>query len=54
MSAAAMLHYSHNALEDLRLFCGSSGIHFTGGGMLLPLVENRDQFVVRAADYGID
>jgi hypothetical protein len=53
-SAAAMLHYSHQALEDLRLFCVHSGIHFTGGGMILPMPQNKDQFVVRASDYGLE
>jgi len=55
MSAAAILHYSHQALEDLRLFSVHSGVHFMGGGgMILPMPQNRDQFVVRAADYGLD
>jgi hypothetical protein len=55
MSGAAMLYYSHKALEDLRLFSTKGGIHFLGrGGMILPLPQNRDQFVVRAADYGLD
>jgi hypothetical protein len=54
MSAAAMLHYSHQALEDLRLFSVHAGIHFWGrGGMLLPMPQNRDQFPVRASDYGL-
>jgi hypothetical protein len=53
-SAAAMLHYSHKALEDLRLFSVQNGIHFWGGGsMILPMPQNRDQFVVRASDYGL-
>ena len=55
MSAAAMLHYSHQALEDLRIFAMQSGIHFTGGGaMILPMPQNKDQFVIRATDYGIE
>jgi hypothetical protein len=55
MSAAAMLHYSHQALEDLRLFSVKTGIHFwTRGGMILPMPENRDQFPIRASDYGVE
>ena len=54
MSAAAMLHYSHQALEELRLFSGKVGIHFWGaGGMILPMPQNRDQFPIRASDYGV-
>jgi hypothetical protein len=54
MSGSAMLHYSHQALEDLRLFCGGNGIHFLGkGGMILPMPQNKDQFIIRAADYGL-
>jgi hypothetical protein len=53
-SAAAMLHYSRKALEDLRLFSVQNGIHFWGGGsMILPMPQNRDQFAVRASDYGL-
>jgi hypothetical protein len=54
MSAAAMLHYSHQALEELRLFSVKIGIHFWGGGsMILPMPQNRDQFPIRASDYGV-
>ena len=55
MSAAATLHYSHQALEDLRLFSGKTGIHmWTRGSAILPLPQNRDQFPIRASDYGME
>jgi hypothetical protein len=55
MSAAAMLHYSHQALEELRIFSVTNGIHFWGrGSMILPMPQNRDQFPVRASDYGLE
>jgi hypothetical protein len=54
MSAAAMLHYSHQALEELRLFATQSGIHFMGRSAIVPMPQDRDKFVIRAADYGIE
>lgn len=55
MAAAAMLHYSHQALEDLRLFSVKTGIHsWTRGSMILPMPQNRDQFPIRASDYGAE
>jgi hypothetical protein len=54
MSGAAMLHYSHQALEDLRLFATKSGIHFWAkGGTILPMPQIKDQFMIRASDYGL-
>ena len=45
VSAAAMLHYSHQAPEDLRLFSIKNGIHlWARGSMTLPMPQNRDQF----------
>jgi hypothetical protein len=55
MSAAAMLHYSHQALDELRLFSVKIGIHFwTRGSMVLPMPQNRDQFPILASDYGTE
>jgi hypothetical protein len=51
-AAAALLHYAHLTLENLRSF-------YTGNierhrGMVLPMIQNRDQFIVRAADSGLE
>jgi hypothetical protein len=55
MCAAAMLHYSYQALEDLSLFSVKNGVHLrTGKSMILPMPQNRDQFPVRASDYGME
>jgi hypothetical protein len=55
VSAAAMLHYSHQALEDLRLFSVKNGIRlWATGSMILPMPQNRDQFPVRGSDYGME
>ncbi|HEV2245269.1 MAG TPA: methylamine utilization protein MauJ [Terriglobia bacterium] len=53
IASAGMLLYAHRLLEDLRHFCIQNGI--TGRGpAILPLPENRNQFVVRASDHGMD
>jgi hypothetical protein len=52
IGASALLRYAHQALEDLRIFCGA-GVPGVQGGTILPLVTNRDQFFVRAEDYGL-
>lgn len=55
MSAAAMLQYSHQALEELRLFSVKTGIQFWArGSMILPMPHNRDQFPIRASDHGVE
>lgn len=51
--AAAMLHYAHLTLEELRLFY-TSKIGAITRGSILPTVENKDQFVVRASDFGLE
>jgi len=51
ISAAALLYYSQKALQDLRLFC-INRIQFPHGS-ILPMIQDRDQFVVRAADHGM-
>lgn len=53
IGAAALLRYAHRVLEELRLFC-SRRIPFAGGAHILPMPQNRDQFIVRAADYGLE
>jgi hypothetical protein len=53
VGAAALLRYAHRVLEELRLFC-SNRIPFAQGGMILPMPQNRDQFTVRARDYGLE
>jgi hypothetical protein len=47
------LRYAHRVLEELRLFC-SQRIPFARGAMILPMPQNRDQFIVRACDYGLE
>jgi len=53
-SGAAMLYYSHKALEALRIFCSQNGIGTMGRGSILPLVQNREQFIVRASEHGLE
>ena len=53
VGSSALLRYAHRVLEDLRLFC-TRHMLFPMRGMILPLPENRDQFVVRARDYGLE
>lgn len=53
VGSSALLRYAHRVLDELRLFC-TQRIPFVRGGMILPLPQNRDQFVVRARDYGLE
>lgn len=53
VGSAALLRYAHRVLEELRLFC-SQRIPFARGAMILPMPQNRDQFIVRARDYGLE
>ena len=53
IGASALLRYAHRVLEELRLFC-SQRIPFARGSMVLPMPQNRNQFVVRATDYGLE
>src|SRR5260370_24880570 len=53
IGSSALLRYAHRVLEDLRLFC-TQRMLFARGAMILPMQENRDQFVVRARDYGLE
>jgi hypothetical protein len=53
IGSSALLRYAHRVLEDLRLFC-NRGVSFFSGSAILPLPENRDQFVVRARDHGLE
>jgi hypothetical protein len=54
VGASALLRYAHRVLEDLRLFYVGHPSLGQRGAMLLPLPENRNQFVVRAQDYGLE
>jgi hypothetical protein len=53
VASSAMLRYAHAVLEELRLFCVGR-IPFSTGSTILPLPANRDQFVVRASDHGVE
>jgi hypothetical protein len=53
VGSSALLRYAHRVLEELRLFC-SQRIPFARGGIILPQPQNRDQFVVRAREYGLE
>jgi hypothetical protein len=53
IGSSALLRYAHRVLEDLRLFC-TQRMLFARGAMILPMQENRDQFVVRASDYRLE
>jgi hypothetical protein len=53
IGSSALLRYAHRVLEDLRLVC-TQRMLFARGAMILPMQENRDQFVVRARDYGLE
>jgi len=55
VGSAALLTYAHRVLEELRIFCSQRNL--TGaprGGMIMPMPGNRDQFIVRAKDYGLE
>ena len=53
IGAAALLRYAHRVLEDLRLFY-IKHLGATQGGMILPTPEHRDQFAVKATDFGLE
>jgi hypothetical protein len=53
VSASALLRYAHRVLEDLRLFCARHML-FAAGAMILPIPQNRTQFVVRAREHGLE
>jgi hypothetical protein len=54
VGGSALLRYAHRVLEDLRMFFVKHPALGHGGAMILPMPENRDQFVVRAGDYGLE
>ena len=54
IGASALLHYGHRLLEDLRLFCVRHMLAYAQGAFMLPMPENRDQFIVRANEYGLE
>jgi hypothetical protein len=51
--SSGLLRYAHRLLEELQLFCGKHGL-IARGPAILPLPENRDQFIVRARDQGLE
>ena len=54
IASAALLKYAHQLLESLRLFCVQNVPMLLPGPAILPLPQNRDQFIVRARDQGIE
>lgn len=48
---SALLYYAHLSLERLQTFYTQKIGRM--GGQILPMVQNRDQFIVRASTYGI-
>lgn len=53
VGSAALLRYAHRVLEELRLFC-TRNVPFFVGSAILPTLENRHQFIVQAAEYGLE
>ncbi len=51
-AAVALLHYAHNALESLRHFYTNK--LESHRGMVLPMVQNRHEFIVRASELGYE
>lgn len=54
IGASALLRYAHRVLEELRMFYMGHPALWQQGSMILPMRENRDQFIVRARDYGLE
>jgi hypothetical protein len=51
-AASALLHYAHLSLEDLRNFYSK---HVPQrGSHILPMLQYKDQFIVRASAYGLE
>jgi hypothetical protein len=53
VSAAALLYYAHGALEGLRSFY-TKEIGSIPLGSVLPTIEQRDRFIVRASDFELE
>jgi hypothetical protein len=53
VGSAALLRYAHRVLEELRQFASQRMLWATGA-MILPMPQDRAQFVVRASDYGLE
>jgi hypothetical protein len=51
-AAVALLHYAHNTLESLRRFYTDKLESHCG--MVLPMVQNRHEFIVRASELGYE
>lgn len=54
VASAALLRYAHRVLDELRLFCVRRISLITAGAAILPSPKHRDQFLVRAKDYGLE
>ena len=53
IGSAGLLKYAHRLLESLRLFCVRH-VPMIQGATILPMPENRDEFIVRARDHGLE
>lgn len=53
IGSAGLLKYAHRLLETLRLFC-IQHVPMIHGSVMLPMPENRDQFIVHASSYGLE
>ena len=51
-AAAALLHYAHLSLEELRMFYVENAGPM--GSQTLPMLQYREKFIVRASDYGLE
>lgn len=53
-AASALLLYAHRMIEVLRQYYARNLEARLMGGMMLPTPANRDLFIVRASDYGLE
>lgn len=54
VAASALLLYAHRMLEVLRQYYNRYLESRLMPGMVLPTLENRDVFIIRATDYGLE
>jgi hypothetical protein len=52
IASAALLHYAHLSLEELRMFYVDNAGPM--GSQILPMLQYREKFIVRASDYGVE
>ena len=50
-ASALLLHYTHEAVNDLRVFFNQNISSHLYKGSILPEIENRKQFVIKAESY---